>query len=612
MLKSILYVATNEIQLLDLPKRLDEMGYSVYVAILNIAADRYDEAACKRLEEVIVQYAPDCVISYDFVESISRACLLRDVAYIAWVYDSPQKELYTKDAFNPCNYIVVFDKIQQKRLLDIGLDHVLHEPLAIHAGKIVRDLDLIDENDDNYDISFVGQLYKYDYLDKIVHEAPLEIREELDTVLNENFLRWGDNSSIYDTISENAISYLVNSDNKVIYNVYPYMTESFFYESAVLSRVLANRERVHIINTLADIYNMSFFTFDKDLSQLNDKVIIHPGAKYDYEVSKIYNKSRINLNITLHSIETGACQRVFDVMGAGGFLISNYQKELTELFEEDNEIVLFRNEKELLEKINYYLNHEDERKLIAMRGQRKVLRMHDFSNGLERVLQCVESDFKTKKESYIDITRRKIYKIADGYLRDRSINSLGRLTRMMNEPKYETVISRTTQLETLKTISNLSQKADPVQLFSGISSVEEASDLYIKIKHFSWRCESDIDSDSLGQIAEELLKQNEYMILWAMIIYSDVDKIEDTTCKIADIIKDIKPIKALGLVEAMIFLLPDCQKLSIKSAEILLQYGDYKGAHSALMRIKNPGIEIKELINQLERVIKENGNVKQE
>ena len=43
---------------------------------------------------------------------------------------------------------------------------------------------------------------------------------------------------------------------------------------------------------------------------------------------KIFKCSKINLNMTLRSIKSGIPQRAFDIMGCGGFLMSNYQPEL--------------------------------------------------------------------------------------------------------------------------------------------------------------------------------------------------------------------------------------------------------------------------------------------
>ena len=82
----------------------------------------------------------------------------------------------------------------------------------------------------------------------------------------------------------------------------------------------------------------------------------------------IFASSKININITLRSILTGIPLRVVDILGARGFVLSNYQAELAEYFEYGKSIVWFDSPGDLVEKCAYYLEHDDERKKIATLG----------------------------------------------------------------------------------------------------------------------------------------------------------------------------------------------------------------------------------------------------
>lgn len=66
-------------------------------------------------------------------------------------------------------------------------------------------------------------------------------------------------------------------------------------------------------------------------------------------------------------------------MGAGGFLISNWQPELAECFEEGKEVVMYYDRNDLMSKIEYYLQNEDERMKIAENGQKKIIEQFDYS-----------------------------------------------------------------------------------------------------------------------------------------------------------------------------------------------------------------------------------------
>lgn len=63
--------------------------------------------------------------------------------------------------------------------------------------------------------------------------------------------------------------------------------------------------------------------------------------------------------------------RISHYMGSGLLTLSARDNKLEELFEEDREIVFFSSKEELLEKIIYFKNNDDERKAIARQGWEK-------------------------------------------------------------------------------------------------------------------------------------------------------------------------------------------------------------------------------------------------
>ncbi len=96
------------------------------------------------------------------------------------------------------------------------------------------------------------------------------------------------------------------------------------------------------------------------------------------------------MNITLRSIQSGIPLRALDIMGAGGFLLSNYQTELAEQFEDGKELVLYGSAEELLDKIRYYLSHEKERQEIAHCGYLKVQKFFSYETRVKQMFQLVQ------------------------------------------------------------------------------------------------------------------------------------------------------------------------------------------------------------------------------
>jgi len=104
----------------------------------------------------------------------------------------------------------------------------------------------------------------------------------------------------------------------------------------------------------------------------------------------VINQSKINLNI---SPGVSFHNKVPEVMGAGGFLLSRDIGEhdmmpLDDFFERGSETVLFADEQDLVDKVRYYLEHDDERQAIAARGREKMLR-HTYDRAAAGIIEHI-------------------------------------------------------------------------------------------------------------------------------------------------------------------------------------------------------------------------------
>ena len=150
---------------------------------------------------------------------------------------------------------------------------------------------------------------------------------------------------------------------------------------------LSGRDRVAILNG-ADDLDVNLITHNPDRYKEVLKCKLHPPVCRE-DMYKIFASSKINLNITLRSIESGIPQRVIDIMTAGGFVLTNYQEEVSELFDEDKEIVTFSCLDEYRDKAHYYIAHEEERAAIAAAGLKKVREEYNITKLVEKMLTQV-------------------------------------------------------------------------------------------------------------------------------------------------------------------------------------------------------------------------------
>ena len=110
---------------------------------------------------------------------------------------------------------------------------------------------------------------------------------------------------------------------------------------------------------------------------------------YYTQMPMVFSQSKVNLNISLKTVRTGIPLRVIDVMGCGGFVLTNYQEEIGEYFAMGEECAVYESMEDLCEKTIYYLNHEQERQQIARAGYERVKRDFTFEDRIQRMFEGI-------------------------------------------------------------------------------------------------------------------------------------------------------------------------------------------------------------------------------
>lgn len=606
----ILYVETNEIRLLDIPRTLDELGYDVYKATLGIKAQEYDDTSYRKIMTAINKFHIHCVISYDFIQVIAQACFESDIPYIAWVYDCPQKELYTHYALYPGNYVFAFDKEQVKDLQKIGIKHAVFMPLAVHENKILLLKNArVKESSKNYknEITFIGQLYKMENEAALFDCMTKDIKGQLQQNIDACFMKWEKGSRFHGKMSDACAEYFGELEGHKVRKEFPYMSEKFYYEAAFLSRAIANRERVYVLNKLAEKYDVTFYTKDKDTSQLNPSVKVLPGMGCD-ELFSVYAQSKININITLHCIETGACQRVFDVLAAGGFLLTNYQEELEELFVPGEELVFYHNEQELEELAEYYLTHEEERERIAANGQKKVLEKYTYDKELPKVIAYVMEQEADREEKYITSQQKFLREQADLLLSQGTEEAYLKLYELYTNKLYETAVRRDNEVGTLREMLECWQRErelGTVCIFNNVTSVREAEQKYLQLQHGLWRIEQGLSHDKCMEALEYIRngKISKFFAVWC--VYANLRDKEETVVRVTSLMAENSIPEAIEFLSYGLLLFPGSAMLLSEQASYFMDLNMWQEALKTLKQIENPDEEISAIINELELAFRE-------
>ncbi len=117
-----------------------------------------------------------------------------------------------------------------------------------------------------------------------------------------------------------------------------------------------------------------------------------PEVNYRTELPQHYRLTEVNLNITSIQMASAVNQRVFDCPAAGGFLLTDAQSSLRELFDKD-EVAVYASIEECRELLRFYRTHPAARVEITRRARARILGEHTYGHRLERIAGIVRKRF---------------------------------------------------------------------------------------------------------------------------------------------------------------------------------------------------------------------------
>ena len=355
--------------------------------------ERESDAFMQEFDKTCENTTFDFCFSYNFYPLVAECCHRHNLKYISIVYDSPFVKLYSYTITYPTNYVFIFDRQLYNEFKTGGIDTVYYTVLPVNSTVIdVMLRKPYDKERTLCDVSFVGTLYNeennHNFFDRLYTKLDDYTKGYLDAIM-EAQLKVSGYNFIEEVLSDNIISQM--------YQAEPYIpskdgaeTLSNIYASYYIDRKLTSMERIRLLTALGANHNqVKLFTLNKDVS--------FPGvtnmgvADYYSEMPLIFHNSKINLNITLRSIKSGIPLRCMDIMGAGGFLLTNFQADFLDYFTPDVDFVYYEDEADLLHKVDYYLEHDDKRRQIAENGHRRVAENHSFEKCLSDIFSIVFS-----------------------------------------------------------------------------------------------------------------------------------------------------------------------------------------------------------------------------
>ncbi len=261
-------------------------------------------------------------------------------------------------------------------------------------------------------------------LEKLGHKViPFHLKEEgvLDKILNSGadmFLFYGIDNAIHleETLKKFKKYKVCISWDKVwmgrqelVYKLAP-LTDLIFLSDGDFVRS-HNFINIYELEPATDINNDKAFGTFREEYQIP---IVFPGAVYGTRqnvVNSLQSKYGDNFRV-VHSVFNedfvDLCEsakvfisplfpqtdfywanRVYNVISAGGFIIMPKLEGLTRQFKEGEHIEYYRSFEELCQKIDYYLEHKEERDKIRKAGQKHCLENYTYEKALKKMFKLL-------------------------------------------------------------------------------------------------------------------------------------------------------------------------------------------------------------------------------
>jgi spore maturation protein CgeB len=346
-----------------------ELGWEV-ATVPSAITGTLSRADIEQLFTAIGGFKPDFILTSNYAGMDIAGMFARffedaRIPYVSWFTDTPRMILFNR-AVHTSHYSVAatWERGYIKHLEALGFEHVYYMPHAIDPELFNGEpTDAFDR-----DLAFVGIsmiALARDAFEKLNAAAP-QVREAIDRDMTEGRITRATFVDGVEAILDPALLEQCTTTDRRNVTLYAH------YE-------LTRRQRHDLVTRMAS-FGIEV-RGDPDWLQVTPNV--GGGVGYFDDLAPFYRRTAVNLNSTSLQMMSAVNQRVFDCPAAGGFLITDAQSDLEELFDLDSEVVTYRDLDELADKVAYYLKHPDERKAIVRRAQRRIAAHHTHRNRLE-------------------------------------------------------------------------------------------------------------------------------------------------------------------------------------------------------------------------------------
>lgn len=345
--------------------------------------------------KVLADFKPDMIFCIDHFRFEWSDLIPKEIIYVTWTQD-PMPLVMDKKSPEKLgdNDFILNHFITWNEFFDIGYDRsrMMDAPIPANSN-IYKPYVLTEEEKQAYacDICFVCHASDVDgYILKEQSKYPKELQEILCAIYK------GYQSYVYETgnlfYSKEVFAEYIKGACMQYYNI---TLKEEILQSIAADMCLWFNQRVFRQALVDWLLDAGFHNIKLWGNGWREKEEYKPYAMGPAEngetLSKIYQASKIVIG---NNVLTTAAARAWESMLSGSLYLSNYipsDADITDIRKilDEKDYVMFHSRKELLEKVSYYLSHEEERLKMAQRERKVALEKMTYDSLIKRVLDTV-------------------------------------------------------------------------------------------------------------------------------------------------------------------------------------------------------------------------------
>ncbi len=181
------------------------------------------------------------------------------------------------------------------------------------------------------------------------------------------------------------------------------------FESSLINRILlkpslyqvvhvggysgVHKERTELLYQVSKSVDIDFWGYGVEKLPPDSKIRQrYRGPAWGRDMYYIRGSSKITLTKHISSVSGNFANNMtlYEATGIGSLLVTDLKSNLNTLFEVGKEIIAYETVDDCIQKIRYYLEHEDERAAIAAAGQQRTLKEHTYFHRMQQLLDILK------------------------------------------------------------------------------------------------------------------------------------------------------------------------------------------------------------------------------